>query len=63
MVAKYEIHGYIKLNVDDDWIPLKPPQLSDTDNYLQIQDSLRRAGINYYIIEVRRNPKWVELSP
>jgi len=55
MVAKYEIHGYIKLNVDDDWIPLKPPQLFGTDNYLQIQDSLRRAGIKYYIIEVRKS--------
>ena len=61
-IAKYEIHGYIKPTLQMPWIHLDPPQGFDTDDYLQIQDLMRRIGINYYIIEVRRNEKWVEPS-
>lgn len=63
MIEKYEIHGYIKRTEEEDWQPLEKPIPMPVDDHEVIQALLKRAGINYFIYEVRRNKKWVEPSP
>lgn len=63
MIEKYEIHGYIKRTVEEDWQKLEKPIPMPVDDHEVIQALLKQAGINYFIYEVRRNKKWVEPSP
>lgn len=63
MIEKYKIHGFVKHAAEDEWVKLKKPISVPTDDHEAIWALLKRAGINYFIYEVRRNKKWVEPSP
>lgn len=63
MIEKYAIYGYVKHDVNDNWQKIEEPIPMPTDDHNIIQSVLKKAGVNYFIYEVRRNEKWVEPSP
>lgn len=63
MTEQFEVHGFIKHDAQDEWTKLEKPIPVPVDDHEVIQALLKRAGINYFIYEVRRNKKWVESSP
>ena len=63
MIEKYEIHGYLMPVDKTEWLEITTPIGIPTDDLNYVEKLLRNSNIEHFIIEVRRNPSWVEFSP
>lgn len=63
MIMPFEIHGYIMPKGKTDFMKLIKPIPSATDDLHEVSKLLCNSDIEHFIIEIRRNPEWVEPSP